>query len=63
MLSCHDATCLMSESNERALSLKERSSLKFHLMMCRGCRNFNAQMGTLRLMTRSYAKTKDKLPK
>lgn len=58
MLNCHDATCLMSESQERSLSLKERASLKFHLMMCSGCRNFKDQMKSLRLITRAYAKGK-----
>lgn len=59
MLNCHDATRLMSESQERPLSLMERMSLKFHLSMCSGCSNFKEQMKALRTMTRGYAKGKD----
>lgn len=63
MLNCHDATRLMSEAQERRLTLHERMSLKLHLMMCRGCRNFRTQMGALRMITRAYAKNgKDGLP-
>jgi heterodisulfide reductase subunit B len=59
MLNCHDATRLMSESQERPLSLMERMSLKLHVSMCSGCSNFKEQMGVLRKLTRSYAKGKD----
>lgn len=59
MLNCHDATQLMSQAQERPLSLMERMSLKFHLSMCKGCSNFKDQMKVLRTMTRSYAKGKD----
>lgn len=58
MLSCRDATRLMSESQERLLSIGERMSLGMHIMMCKGCHNFKEQMGTLRAMTRAYAKRK-----
>ena len=59
MLNCRDATRLMSEGQERPLSLMERMSLKFHLSMCSGCSNFKEQIKSLRMMTRSYAKGKD----
>ncbi len=58
MLNCNKATRLMSESQERPLSVTERISLKLHMMMCSGCNNFNEQMGTIRSMTRTYAKRK-----
>ena len=60
MLNCHDATRLMSESQERRLSIFERLSLKFHLMMCSGCSNFKEQMGSIRWMSKAYAKGKIK---
>lgn len=59
MMNCHEATRLMSESQERPLSMTERMSLKLHLMMCTGCANFKDQMGTLRVMMRNFAKGKD----
>jgi heterodisulfide reductase subunit B len=63
MLNCHNATRLISESQERPLSAAERMSLKVHLMMCSGCRNFNEQMGVIRLTARSYAKRKNEQEK
>lgn len=59
MLNCHDTTRLISESQERPLSFGEQMSLKLHLMMCSGCRNFNKHMGALRRFTRAYAKGAD----
>ncbi|MDX8398978.1 MAG: hypothetical protein R8K20_01865 [Gallionellaceae bacterium] len=49
----------MSESQDRPLTITERIPLKLHVMMCSGCHNFNEQMGSLRLMTRSYAQGKN----
>lgn len=59
MLNCHNATKLMSESQERPLSMMERISLKLHLMMCTGCKNFEDQMDAMRFITRTYAKRKN----
>lgn len=56
MLNCRDATQLISESQERKLSLKERMALKFHLMMCSGCQNFKEQIGVIRFIANRYAK-------
>jgi hypothetical protein len=58
MLNCHNATKLMSESQERGLSVTEQMSLKLHVIMCKGCNNFQEQMGALRKITRTYAKRK-----
>ena len=59
MLNCHDATRLMSESQEHTLKVTERLSLQLHLMVCSGCQNFNEQLGVIRQMAHEYAKTKD----
>lgn len=56
MLNCKNVTRLFSEGQERPLTLNERMSLKMHVMMCSGCRNFGQQMDTLRQVTRAYAK-------
>lgn len=56
MMNCQQATRLFSDAQERELSLKDRAALKFHIMMCSGCRNFSKQMGTLRDITHNYAK-------
>lgn len=59
MLNCHDATRLMSESQEHALSLKDRIVLRTHVMMCVGCRNFEKHLPVLRRAARSFARGRD----
>ncbi|MBI4755026.1 MAG: zf-HC2 domain-containing protein [Betaproteobacteria bacterium] len=54
MLSCRDVTHLCSEEHERRLGLGVRLALRLHLMMCRGCSNFRAQMDFLNLATRRW---------
>lgn len=56
MLSCHDATRLMSEKLDRKLGSLEAMNLRFHLMLCQGCRHFDQHMFSLRQLTRAYAK-------
>ncbi|MBU0752864.1 MAG: zf-HC2 domain-containing protein [Gammaproteobacteria bacterium] len=38
MLSCKDATKLISQGLDRRLSLVERMGLHLHLLICHGCR-------------------------
>lgn len=38
MMSCKEATQLMSQDLDRRLSPVERLGLKLHLLICRGCR-------------------------
>jgi predicted anti-sigma-YlaC factor YlaD len=54
MLRCKEATHLLSEAQDRNLSLSERLQLKMHLAMCTGCRNFKGQMAFLRQACRRY---------
>lgn len=56
MMNCRQATELMSQQMDRPLTTKERLALRFHLMMCSGCRNFDQQMHDLRKITRVYVK-------
>ncbi len=44
MLTCKDATQLMSKRLDEPLSFFERFGLKFHLAMCYLCRRANKQM-------------------
>ena len=48
MLSCKESTYLMSAGQDRPLGLRERLALKFHLLMCRGCANYQQQMDFIR---------------
>lgn len=53
MINCEKATRLMSDAQERPLNLKEKTELRFHTMMCSGCRRFGEQMSQLRNFTRA----------
>ncbi|PKO62280.1 MAG: hypothetical protein CVU24_04800 [Betaproteobacteria bacterium HGW-Betaproteobacteria-18] len=55
-MNCQQATKLISESQERALSLPEKMSLKVHVMMCSGCKNFSLQVPFLSKAMKAYAK-------
>lgn len=55
-MNCKQATLLLSQRQDRTLTRRETLSLRFHLLMCRGCRNFAGQMDSLRAISRGYAK-------
>ena len=48
ILKCKQATRLMSQAQDRELSLAENLALKFHLLICRGCTRCNKQMRLMR---------------
>ncbi len=48
MLKCKDATKLISQAQDRPLELKERMGLKFHLLICPACVNYNKQLAFIR---------------
>ncbi|NJD26347.1 MAG: zf-HC2 domain-containing protein [Betaproteobacteria bacterium] len=54
MLSCKEATRLMSQAQDRNLGLAERVQLEMHLAICKGCRNFSEQMAFLRKACRAW---------
>ena len=57
MMNCEQATRLLSDAQERELSLKERASLKIHVLMCSGCNNFSRQMQLLHDFSRVYIRS------
>lgn len=61
MLNCREVTRLVSEAQERKLSVAERLSLNLHLMMCDGCKNFSLQVPFLRRAMRAYAERVDEV--
>ncbi|HCG77732.1 MULTISPECIES: zf-HC2 domain-containing protein [Thalassolituus] len=50
MLSCEQATRLLSEGQDRTLTFPEKMNLKVHTAMCSGCREFGRQLGSLRTL-------------
>ncbi|NCP40769.1 MAG: zf-HC2 domain-containing protein [Rhodoferax sp.] len=58
-MNCQQATQLISESQDRSLTGVEKISLKFHTMMCSGCKNFSLQVPFLSQAMKAYAKGLD----
>ncbi|OTG94024.1 MULTISPECIES: zf-HC2 domain-containing protein [Acinetobacter] len=56
MLTCRQATQLLSEKQDRQLVLKEQSSLQLHILICRPCRRFGQQMKTLSQLSKGFRK-------
>jgi predicted anti-sigma-YlaC factor YlaD len=54
-ISCKEASRLVSQSQDRQLSLGEQVALRVHLAICRGCRAFSAQLAFLRRAVRRLA--------
>jgi hypothetical protein len=46
--SCREVTRLVSQGLDREFATGERLALRVHFMICRGCRNMNAQLVFLR---------------
>ena len=49
MLSCIQASQIISQSLDRPLTLRERFTLKLHLAICKYCKRFSQQVQTLRV--------------
>ncbi|MGE5169038.1 MAG: zf-HC2 domain-containing protein [Rudaea sp.] len=54
MLSCKDASRLLSQREDRALLPFERIRLRLHLLFCDACRRFGAQLRFMRRAMRLY---------
>ena len=52
MLSCKEASRLVSRGLDRKLGFGERIALRVHLAICDGCTNFKKQMDFLRRAVR-----------
>ncbi len=54
MLSCREASRLVSEGLDHNLPWAQRLSLRLHLMMCRGCSRFRRQIEGLDRFVRRH---------
>ena len=59
MLTCKEITRLLSESQDRKLSVAEKLKLEMHLAMCRGCKAYKGQLAFLREACRRYTRQPD----
>jgi hypothetical protein len=56
MLNCKEATRLMSQEQDRELTLGERVALRYHTMLCIGCTNYRKHMRVLRKAAERFRK-------
>lgn len=54
MLSCREATRLMSEGLDRRLGLRARMGLRLHVAMCKACPRYLAQLKALHELLTAY---------
>lgn len=54
MLTCQQATQLLSERQDRPLQVNEKLSLTLHTSMCLACRRFGRQMLKLSDLSKQY---------
>lgn len=62
MISCKEATRLLSQAQDRDLGVGERTVMRMHTWVCVGCRNFGQQLGFLRQATRAFARGEGDVP-
>ena len=53
-MKCRQATRLISDAQERQLMTKEKIGLNVHLAICRHCRKFRRNCGTLRKLMKDF---------
>ncbi|MBR8537333.1 hypothetical protein KDU71_17320 [Carboxylicivirga sediminis] len=58
MITCKEATFLISKEQQDKLRLSERFQLKLHLLMCKYCRRFSAQVS---FMTKAIGRMKKRI--
>lgn len=58
MITCKEATFLISKKQQDKLNTIEKMQLKMHLLMCKYCRRFSIQVN---FMTRAIQRLKDKV--
>ena len=56
MVSCKEASRLISQCEERRLSLGERVRLRLHLAACAACARFERQLAFMRAAMSRYRK-------
>lgn len=54
MLSCKEVSRLLSQGEERRLTLFERVKLRLHLHVCAGCSRFAGQLALVRRAMQRY---------
>ena len=59
MLSCKEVTRLVSQGLDRELTFGERTAMRVHFAICKGCRNVNRQLAFLRRAMQALSAARD----
>lgn len=62
MLSCKQASRLMSEGLDRELDFAQRAGLRFHLLICTACSRVKSQFAFLHRVAPEYPGPDDDAP-
>lgn len=54
MLSCKQASELVSQSLDRHLTIRERMSVRFHLLICAACARFSRQLAFMQVTIKKF---------
>ena len=54
MLSCKEASRLLSQAQDRPLTLRDRVKLRLHLLACTACTRFERQLAFMRTALSRY---------
>lgn len=54
MVTCKDASRLLSQAQDRRLTLVERLKLRVHLAVCDACTRFSVQLAVMRRAMRQF---------
>ena len=54
MVTCKDASRLLSQAQDRRLTLVERLKLRVHLAVCDACTRFSVQLTVMRRAMRQF---------
>ena len=52
--SCREVSELLSQAQDRPLTLREKFAIHVHLPLCEACRNFRTQLDVIRATVRRY---------
>ncbi|MGB8517549.1 MAG: zf-HC2 domain-containing protein [Gallionella sp.] len=53
-LNCKQNTELLSQSQDRPATAREKWAMRLHLLVCSGCRNFDKQLAFIRKAARDF---------
>lgn len=59
MPTCKETTELASRAMDERLQFADRMAMKFHLVMCKNCARFNAQLLEMRRLFRTETRAED----